>query len=254
METIDHQTLVSVIMPTYNCGRFIGESIACCQQQTHANWELIIMDDCSTDDTAAVVRPYAEQDPRIKYFCLEENSGAAVARTRAMRIAAGRYMAFLDSDDLWTPDKLARQIAFMQETGCFFSCTDYSQIGEDGAPNGRRIPCKDRASYNTVLMTCPVGCSSVMYDVDALGKFEVPNIRKRNDDALWLQILKRTPYIYGLHEDLMRYRIRQSSLSRNKFSLVKYHWQLYRDIEHLSVLRSCFHIVCWGFIKVLRIK
>jgi teichuronic acid biosynthesis glycosyltransferase TuaG len=254
ISTDDEQDLVSIIMPAYNCGNCIGESIESCQAQGWKNWELIIMDDCSTDNTAEVVARYQNEDKRVRYFTLSENSGAAVARTRAMRIATGRYIAFLDSDDLWHPDKLERQIAFMKANQYDFSCTDYSSIDEDGEPTGKVIKCKKRASYNDILLTCPVGNSTVIYDVESLGKFEVPNIRKRNDDALWLQILKKTEYIYGLNETLMFYRIREASLSRNKFDLVKYHWKLYREIEHLSVVRSVFHIVCWGFIKLFGIK
>lgn len=248
------ESLVSIVMPTYNCGAFIAESIECCIAQSWQNWELIIVDDCSTDDTAEVVASYSERDPRVRYHCLDVNSGAAVARTKAMELAQGRYIAFLDSDDLWPPEKLSRQIAFMEKNGYPFSCTDYLQIEEDGTPTGKRIRCKDRAGYNNILMTCPVGNSTVIYDASNLGKFAVPNIRKRNDDALWLQILKKTPYIYGLHEDLMMYRIRSASLSRNKLQLVKFHWKLYREVEHLSVPRSIFHIICWGFIKLFGIK
>ncbi|HHX36380.1 MAG TPA: glycosyltransferase family 2 protein [Clostridiaceae bacterium] len=250
----EEQDLVSIVMPAYNCADCIGESIASCQAQSWQNWELIIMDDCSTDNTAEVVAEYQENDARIRYFTLAENSGAAVARTRAMRIATGRYIAFLDSDDLWHPEKLTRQIYFMQTNLYDFSCTDYSQIDEAGRPTGKVIKCKPKANYNDILLTCPVGNSTVIYDVASLGKFEVPNIRKRNDDALWLQILKKTRYIYGLSETLMFYRIRESSLSHNKWDLVKYHWKLYREIEHLSVLRSAFHIACWGFIKLFGIK
>lgn len=248
------EELVSIIMPTYNCGPFIEESIATCQAQSWQNWELIVMDDCSTDDTEERVERMAREDSRIHYHRLAENSGAAVARTEAMRIAQGKYIAFLDSDDLWLPAKLQRQITFMQENGYHFSCTDYEQIDETGKPNGTVIRCKPKADYNAVLLTCPVGNSSVVYDVEALGKFEVPNIRKRNDDALWLQILKKEKYIRGINEVLMQYRVRSSSLSSNKLSLVKYHWKLYREIEKLSVIRSAYHIAVWGFLKLFRIK
>ena len=248
------EKLVSIIMPTYNCGQFIEESIRSCRDQTRKNWELIVMDDCSTDDTKERVERIAAQDPRVKYHTLAQNSGAAVARTEAMRIATGGYIAFLDSDDLWSPEKLSKQIHFMESNGYHFSCTDYEQIDEQGKSTGKVIRCKAKANYNRVLLSCPVGNSSVIYDVDALGKFEMPNIRKRNDDALWLQILKKEEYIHGLNETLMRYRIRGESLSRNKLSLVKYHWKLYREIERLSIPRSVFHVVYWGALKLFRIK
>ena len=246
--------LVSVIMPTYNCGQFIGETIAAIQNQTYENWEIEIVDDCSTDNTGEIVAALAQTDDRIHYYCLETNSGAAVARTQAMKMARGEYMAFCDSDDLWLPEKLERQLKFMQENGYAFSCTAYEQIAEQGTPLGRVIKTVTKTDYNRLLLDCPVGNSTVMYHVGKMGKFEVPNIRKRNDDALWLTMLKKEKYIWGMPEVLMRYRIRSNSLSSNKLKVVKYHWILYREIEHLSVPRSVFHIWWWCFLKVFKIK
>ncbi len=246
--------LVSVITPTYNCGKFIAETIACIQAQTYGNWEMIIVDDCSTDDTKAVVDSYMKNDPRIRYHCLETNSGAAVARTKAMELAQGEYMAFCDSDDLWMRSKLERQLAFMEEKGYAFTCTAYEQMDEAGNSLDRVIKTVDKTDYNRLLLDCPVGNSTVMYNVGVMGKFEVPNIRKRNDDALWLQMLKKEKYIRGMPDVLMRYRIRTNSISSNKLKVIKYHWILYREIEHLNVFRSAFHIFWWCFLKVFRIK
>lgn len=248
------EKLISVIMPTYNCGKFIGETIKSVENQTYKNWELIIVDDCSKDNTKDVVNKFAEKDNRIKYCILETNQGAAAARTQAMKMAKGHYMAFLDSDDLWKKDKLEKQIKFMEENSYSFTCTAYEQIDENDNSLNKIIKPKTKADYNRILLDCPVGNSTVMYNVDKLGKFEVPNIRKRNDDALWLQILKKEKYIYGMNDILMEYRIRSNSISSNKLDLVKYHWQLYREIEHLSIFRSIFHICWWGMIKVLKIK
>ena len=246
--------LVSVIMPTYNSGRFISESIDCIRMQIYENWELIIVDDCSTDNTKEVVASYQGKDARIKYYCLETNSGAAVARTEAMKLAQGEYMAFCDSDDLWLNNKLELQLAFMKENDYPFSCTAYEQIDEEGNKLKKTIKTVKKTDYNRLLLDCPVGNSTVMYNVAKMGKFEVPNIRKRNDDALWLQMLKNEKYIWGMSDVLMLYRIRKNSISANKFSVIKYHWILYRDIEHLSVIRSLFHIAYWCVIKVLKIK
>ena len=246
--------LVSIITPTYNCGRFIAETIDSVLNQTYQNFEMIIVDDCSTDNTKQIVDNYSVNDPRIKYHCLEQNSGAAVARTTAMALAEGEYMAFLDSDDLWTADKLEKQLKFMQDNNYAFTSTDYEQIDEDGAPLNRVIKTVKKIDYNRLLLDCPVGNSTVIYNVEKMGKFEVPNIRKRNDDALWLQMLKKEKYIHGMPETLMKYRIRKNSISGNKFKVIKYHWILYRDIEHLSVIRSAFHIAYWCLIKVLKIK
>lgn len=248
------ENLVSIITPTYNCGEFIAETIDSVQKQTYQNWEMIIVDDQSTDGTKEVVSSYSDNDNRIKYYLLQENSGAAIARTKAMDLASGRYIAFLDSDDLWTPDKLEKQLTFMKEKNYSFTCTAYEQIDEESKPLNRTIKAIPKTSYNRLLLDCPVGNSTVMYDVEKLGKFRVPNIRKRNDDALWLQILKKEKYIYGMDEILMKYRIRSNSISSNKIQLVKYHWILYREIENLSILRSFFHITVWAFIKLFRIK
>lgn len=246
--------LVSIIMPTYNCGRFITETIESIQAQTYANWEIEIVDDCSKDDTREIVAALIEKDPRIHYYCLECNSGAAVARTEAMKRARGEYMAFCDSDDLWMPNKLELQLAFMNDNGYAFSCTAYEQIDEESNSLNRVIKTVKKTDYNRLLLDCPVGNSSVMYNVGMMGKFEVPNIRKRNDDALWLTMLKKEKYIWGMPDVLMRYRIRKNSISSNKLSVIKYHWILYRQIEHLSVFRSVFHIGFWCFLKVFKIK
>lgn len=248
------EKLVSIITPTYNCAKFIARTLDSVQAQTYQNWEMIIVDDCSRDNTEAIVREYMKNDARIQYHSLEINSGAAVARTEAMKLARGAYMAFLDSDDIWMPDKLTRQIKWMSDNGYVFSCTAYEQIDEEDKSLDRIIKTIEKTDYNRLLLDCPVGNSTVVYDVEAMGKFEVPDIRKRNDDALWLQMLKKEKYIWGMPDVLMKYRIRQNSISSNKLKVIKYHWILYREIEHLSVFRSLFHIFWWCIIKVLHIK
>lgn len=246
--------LVSIITPTYNCGKYIGETIESVQQQSYRNWEMIIVDDCSTDDSKEIVKSYMLNDKRINYYRMENNSGPAMARNKAMEMAKGQYMAFLDSDDLWMPEKLFMQIQWMKENKHFFSCTSYMQIDEKGKVLNKIIRAKKSVNYNRLLLDCPVGNSTVVYDVSHMGKFSVPDIRKRNDDALWLKMLKQEKCIYGMHDILMKYRIRKNSVSSNKWKLIKYHWILYRKIEHLSVARSLFHIAFWGLIKVLKLK
>lgn len=245
---------VSIITPAYNCEKFISKTIESVLSQTYPHWEMIVVNDCSSDTTGQIAQKYASYDKRIKYIKLEYNSGAAVARNVAMSMAKGQYIAFLDSDDLWLPDKLSTQIKFMQDNNYKFSCTDYEQIDESANPLGKIIKCREKADYNRVLLDCPIGNSTVMYDVSQLGKFEIPDIRKRNDDALWLKMLKKEKYIYGLSQVLTQYRIRKDSISANKLKLVKYHWTLYRKIEKLNIIRSLFYIIHWGIIKVLKIK
>ena len=246
--------LVSVIMPTYNCGKYILQSLDSVIAQTVTDWEVQIVDDCSTDNTAEVLKPYLEKYPNIHYYVLPRNGGPAVARTEAMKRATGKYIAFLDSDDLWMPNKLFVQLDFMIKNGYAFTCTSYEQINESGKTLNRIVRAVSRVNYNRLLLDCPVGNSTVMYDVSKMGKFEVPNIRKRNDDALWLKMLRVEPYIWGIPNVLVKYRIRPNSISVNKFSLVKYHWHLYRKIEQLNLLRSVFHVFFWCFLKIFRIK
>lgn len=248
------QGLVSIIMPLYNCENYVSKTIDSVIAQTYTLWELVIVDDCSTDKSVAIIEDYIKGDSRIRLHKLNRNSGAAVARTKAMEIAEGEYMAFLDSDDLWDKCKLEKQIGFMKSNNYSFTCTAYEQVDEFGAKTGKVIHTLKKTDYNRLLLDCPVGNSTVMYNVDAMGKFEVPNIRKRNDDALWLQMLKKEKYIYGMPEVLAYYTVRQGSISHNKVKVIKYHWILYRDIEHLSVAKSIFHILYWIVIKLLHIK
>lgn len=246
--------LVSIITPSYNSANFINKTIDSVLSQTYQNWEMIIIDDHSADNSLEIIEKYIKQDQRIKLFSLKQNSGAAIARTKAMQLANGKYIAFLDSDDLWYPNKLEKQLEFMNKRNHAFSCTAYEQIDEKGKSLNRIVQTKQKINYNRLLLDCPVGNSTVMYDVSTMGKFEVPNIRKRNDDALWLKMLRKEKYIWGIPDILTQYRIRPNSISVNKFSLIKYHWHLYRKIEHLNIFRSVFHIGYWCFLKLFHIK
>ena len=242
--------LVSVIMPTYNCGNYIQMSLDSVLAQTVTDWEIQIVDDCSTDNTADLLKPYLEKYSNIHYHVLSQNGGPAVARTEALKYATGKYIAFLDSDDLWMSDKLEKQIAFMERTGAKFSATGYQWMDENGNDlHTVLIPPKKTDYKKMIRLSNPIGNLSVMYDQDALGKFEVPPIKKRNDFALWLQILKKTD-CYGMEDVLGVYRIgRTGSVSSNKLKQAKYHWQLYHEIEGHSVFRSLHELGCWAFVK-----
>ena len=237
--------LVSIVMPTYNCAEFISQSIDSVIAQTYTNWELIIVDDCSTDNTKEILNPYLQKYPNIHYTLLTENGGPAMARTEALKQSKGEYIAFLDSDDLWYPEKLSKQITFMKENNIAFS------IGR-GTGKSKKIaiiPPK-KNDYTTMLkLANSIGNLTVMYNRNIVGKQQVPAIKKRNDFALWLQILHKVPACYGMQEILAKYRLRTKSVSRNKLKLISYHWHLYRHIEKLSTLKSLWYIVCCLWIK-----
>lgn len=243
--------LVSVIMPTYNCGKYIVDSIESVINQTITDWEIYVVDDCSTDNTAEILKPYLDRYPNIHYYALEKNCGPAVARTEAIKRAKGKYIAFLDSDDIWYPCKLEKQIEFMEKNSIDFSCTAYEQMDDMGIRLKVAICPPNRIDYRKcIFLSNPIGNLTVMYNQESLGKFEVPLIKKRNDFALWLQILKKTRFCYGMQEILGIYRVgRAGSVSYNKLGQCKYHWMLYRNIEKHSWIRSVFEVLCWAFVK-----
>lgn len=180
---------------------------------------------------------------------MDINSGASVARSKSIELASGDYIAFLDSDDIWKSDKLEKQIEFMNKNDINFSCTSYEKVDESELMLPSVVKSLPKVNYKRILKDCPVGNSTVIYNVSKLGKFQVPDIRKRNDLALWLKILKKEEYIYGMPNVLTTYRVRASSLSRNKIGLIKYHWVLYRNVEQLSLLTSIYNI---GYLCVVK--
>jgi len=247
------EDLVSIIMPTYNCGDFIGYTIDSVIAQTYQQWELIIIDDCSTDNTIEVINTYLLSEPRIKYFQFDKNSGAATARNKGVNLAQGRYMAFLDSDDIWFSNKLSKQITFMKKNKYSFTCTSYTKIDENGNNLNRIIKAIVKSDYETILKKNP-GNSTVIYDAKILGKFQIPNIKKRNDYVMWLQVIKRAESLYGILEPLGSHRIRAGSLSKNKTNLVGYHWKVYREIEHLSLIKSIYLIAYWIIATMFKLR
>lgn len=246
--------LVSVIIPTYNNSQYILDAVESVLNQTVSDYEVIIVDDCSTDNTREILSSLLKEHSNIHYFCLDQNSGPAIARTEAIKLSRGKYCAFLDADDMWDDIKLEHQLGFMEENNAKFCCTGYRLIDESGKSlNMIRVPPKYTNYQKCIRLSDPIGNLTVIYDQEALGKFAVPQIRKRNDFALWLQVLKKTEYCYGLSEILGSYRCgRNSSVSSNKFSLVKYHWQLYHCIEKRSGIQSVFDIICWMWAKGIK--
>lgn len=246
--------LVSIIMPSYNTGQFIAETIESVLAQSYSDWELIIVDDCSTDGTDEVVGQYLT-DTRIRYIKNEINSGAAVSRNRALREAKGKWIAFLDSDDLWERDKLEKQIAFMENNGYHFSYTNYIEIDEDSVPNGKRVTGPKRITKHGMYNYCWMGCLTVMYDAETVGLVQIEDIKKNNDYAMWLKVCRKAD-CYLLDENLARYRKRSGSISNHGYmKLIKWHYKLYREAEKMNVLWAAVNTIRnlgFGFYKKLK--
>ncbi len=219
--------LVSIIMPSWNTERFIGESVQCVLNQTYSNWELLIVDDCSTDNTDTVVSSF--KDPRIKYFKNERNSGAALTRNYALREAQGEWIAFLDSDDLWIPTKLEHQVSFMTEHGYFLSYHEYEKIDEDDNPLNIFVTGPDVVNKRKMYNYDYVGQLTMMYSAKHFGLIQIKDIKKNNDYAIRLQLYKKPETeAHLLKENLAKYRVRKKSISHDKISKkLKSHYDLF---------------------------
>ena len=244
--------LVSIIMPSYNTANYIEASIESVRHQTYENWELIIVDDCSTDNTDEVVRPFLA-DRRIHYLKNEKNSGAAISRNRALREARGRWIAFLDSDDLWLPEKLEKQVSFMELNGYHFSYTNYEEINMAGEKTGVRVTGPKRITKTGMFNYCWPGCLTVMYDAEAVGLIQIADIKKNNDYAMWLKVCRKAD-CYLLDESLAQYRKgRTGSVSSHSFrTMIGWHYKLFREAEGFGVACSAWHTMknlVFGFYK-----
>lgn len=252
-QSSENRDLVSIIMPNYNGSKYLRETIDSVISQTYTNWELLFVDDCSTDDSLDIVRSYGDQ--RIKILQNEQNSGAAVSRNRAIEAASGRWIAFLDSDDIWHCEKLSRHLEFMVERNSKFSFTHYYVVDENGAQTAQFCPRLDKYDYNTILKHCYIGCSTVIYDREALGTFFMPeDAVKREDFACWLRILRTGVCADCLEEALTSYKIHGNSVSSNKIKMIKYQWNVYRRVEKLSFIKSVYYMVHWAIKGVLKYR
>lgn len=233
--------LITIITPSYKSERFISQTIESVLSQTYKNWEMIIVDDVSPDNSNEIIEEYCKKDYRIKLIKLEKNSGPAIARNKAIEEAKGRYIAFLDADDLWKSEKLEKQLTFMKERDLSFSYSSYDLINEDGNFLSSFIT-KETITYKSMLKTCSIGCLTAIYDTKKLGKVYMPNIKKRQDYALWLNILKKINSTQGILEPLATYRIVKGSVSSNKFKAIYYVWLVYRKVEHMGIVNSIYNI------------
>lgn len=239
---------VSIIMACYNSEKWIQETIRSVQRQTFDDWELLITDDCSSDSSAAIIREEQKKDTRIKLYVFDVNQGAGKARNNSVLKARGRYIAYLDSDDLWADTKLEHQIAYMRERDIPMCYTDYDIINENGEYR-KTIKVPKSVTYHEYLKR-PITCThSIMFDMEKIDRrlLLMPDIRRGQDGATWLQVLKTGVQGYALSEPLARYRRHDGSLSSNKIKSIKRMWYLYREVEHLPAWYSCICFVSYAF-------
>lgn len=247
--------LVSIIVPVYNVEKYIGETIACVAAQTYEHWELLLVEDCGTDGTLDAIKQYIDKicDDRIHIIRQPSNLGAARARNRGLQEARGRYIAYLDADDLWAPEKLELELAFMREKDAAFVFTGYEFADEQGRGTGKVVHVPETLNYRQALSNTTIFTTTVMFDTEKIGKerLEMPVV-KSEDSALWFRVLREGYTAYGLDENLARYRRAGKSLSSNKLEAIRRIWNLYRRSEGLSLPRSAYHFCFWAFRAVKR--
>lgn len=250
------EDLVSIVMPSYNTANYIGESINCVINQTYKNWELIIVDDCSTDNTDEIIKKFLN-DKRIKYFKNNKNSGAAISRNKALREAKGKWIAFLDSDDLWVPEKLEKQVNFMEKNNHSFSYTFYEEIDEIGNNLNIRILGPKKITKFGMYNYCWPGCLTVMYDANKIGLIQIEDIKKNNDYAMWLKVCKKVDcYLYPY--SLAFYRKRAGSISNHSYiKLIKWHYRLFKEADNQNIFNSLIFTIrniFFGIVKKIFYK
>jgi teichuronic acid biosynthesis glycosyltransferase TuaG len=239
------QDLVSIITPAYKAAAYVGQTIESVLAQTHGQWEMLIADDCSPDDTRAVVSAWAARDARVRLIPMPKNGGPAAARNGALAQAQGRWIAFLDSDDLWLPQKLERSIAHAQANGAALVFTGFRRISFDGGRTGDYISVPRTLTYRQLLGNTAIATSTVLLDRTQCGDVRMKPVFY-DDFACWLEILKRGFVAHGLDEDLMRYRVMPASVSRNKKRSAQEVWKAYRNVEHLGPLASAWHFTSYA--------
>lgn len=235
-----NKELVSIITPSWNCGKFLEETIKSIQNQTYTNWELLFQDDCSTDDTKERVLRLAAEDARIKYECNPQNCGAAITRNNALSRAKGKWIAFLDSDDLWLPKKLEKQIRFMEENGYAFSYHEYTEMTENGKDMGVYVSGICKVNKFNMYACCWPGCLAVMFDYEKIGLIQINDVKKNNDTAMWLKVVQKAP-CFLLNENLARYRRRTNSITpKPLWQRIWAHYPLFRIAEEMNPVAATF--------------
>ncbi len=247
--------MVSIIVPVYHVEKYIAETMDCVRRQTFRNWELLLIEDCGGDGCAQIIRQYIERtkDERIRLICQPSNMGAANARNRGLEEAGGRYIAYLDADDLWEPEKLERELAWMKEKEAAFVFTGYEFADQEGNGTGKVVRVPKRLTYKEALKNTTIFTSTVMFDLERIPKemLKMP-VMKSEDTALWWKVLRNGYTAWGLDENLVKYRRPGRSLSSNKLEAIRRIWGLYRKAEGMSILNSAYHFCFWAVRAVKR--
>lgn len=243
--------LVSIITPLYNAEDFIGRTIESVRSQTYPHWEMIIVDDCSSDSSKKVVRKYMEEDERIKLVELEQNVGTGMAKNKALEHVNGKFIAFVDSDDWWLPEKLEKQVRFMKENQYPISYTAYRMVNADGSKETKTVNIVKSLSLEQYLRNTLIGFSTSMINIDITGQIGFMDLRSREDTQLWITLLKQGFKAYGLDEMLVKYRVHKRSITANRVKAARQTWRLYYRIEKLGLFRSMyyFHGYLWNTVK-----
>lgn len=244
--------LISIITPVYNCQAYLSDTIKGILCQTFRNWELILIDDCSTDDSLYIAETYASTDERIILKKMSVNSGPAVTRNFGIKHARGRYIAFCDSDDIWLPKKLSNQLNTMNSSNAAVCFSSYYKMLENGAKTDRIVKASSYVTYNMLLRSNYIGCSTAIYDTAVCGKVYMPDIIKRQDYGLWLRILSKGHVAIALPEPLVYYRLRTNSVSSNKIKAAQYHWRVLRDATDVSFFNACLLFIQYAWIGFLK--
>ena len=247
--------MVSVVVPVYHAEKYIEETMDCVCAQTYLNWEMLLVVDGPEDPTVEVIQKYLEKtgEKRIRLFIQDKNQGAALARNRGVAEAKGRYIAYLDADDLWMPDKLEKEVNFVKQKDAAFAFTGYEFADENGKGTGKVVKVPEKLTYKEALKNTTIFTTTVMFDTEKIDKamLKMPNMRSE-DTALWWRILREGYTAYGLNENLVLYRRPAVSLSSNKIVAIKRIWNLYRQAEKLSIPYSCYNFCFWAVRAVIR--
>lgn len=244
---MESQPLISVIMPCYNMASYVSDSIKSVIAQTYPHWELLIVDDASSDETVNIIKSYAQADSRIKFAIKKQNSGISDTRNQCIQMAQGQFLAFLDADDIWHPEKLEKQLSFMLAKNIGFTYSTYDWIDEDGKIMNKFINTIGNLDYKTYLRNTIIGCSTVMVNKAITGDVFVPKFRTSEDTATWLDILRKGLLAYAIDESLVSYRIRRKSASSNKIRASIDLWKVYRQHEKLPFFKAIYYFSCYAF-------